>query len=256
MSDVTDGGLEQAIRPPKMAQVIADQVKQDIAKGRLPTGLRLPTEAEMIARYRVSRGVIREAMRLLESIGLVDVRRGPKGGAIVRHPTPEIVRDSMKLSLQLAGVSLVELYDAMLPIETAAARMAAENRPAEARAALDEQTLRQTAFVPGQAGYARELHRFHEVLIANCGNAAIQLISNSLLQIVRDATKHLEPVIAVRFGEEALRIGNLNLLAVQRTVAAAIGSGDGALAEREWRLFMETVRKRFYAMVPKALQLG
>ena len=73
----------------KTAIVIADAIAEFIFARRLAPGTVLATEAQMIAEFGVGRATLREALRLLEAEGLVLVRAGPNGGAIVQQPTPD-----------------------------------------------------------------------------------------------------------------------------------------------------------------------
>jgi DNA-binding FadR family transcriptional regulator len=245
----------ERLRHPKMARTIADKVRTEIATGKLPRGSRLPAEPELIARYGVSRGVIREALRLLEASGLVDVRRGPKGGAIITHPDPAQVRDVLVLSLQLGGVRLGGVYDALMAIEPAAARLAAGNRPKETEAALLAHTEQQAHLLDDVLAFADALNRFHEVMVVNCGNDALTLVTESLMQTISCTTEPISRMVLRQIGNEGYRVGGHAMLQRQRHLAQVIGSGDGAVAEAEWRSFMKGVADRFFTLIPRDLEL-
>lgn len=59
-----------------MSQVIADAIADHILEQNLPTGARLANEAQMVEQYGAGRSSVREALRLLEADGLVDIRPG------------------------------------------------------------------------------------------------------------------------------------------------------------------------------------
>ena len=67
------------IRVPKIAELIAEQIQDDIAAGRLREGDSLPSETAIMASFGASRPPVREALRILESDGLISVRRGSRG---------------------------------------------------------------------------------------------------------------------------------------------------------------------------------
>ncbi|MDT5398354.1 MAG: GntR family transcriptional regulator, transcriptional repressor for pyruvate dehydrogenase complex, partial [Mycobacterium sp.] len=79
------------IRSPKTAELVAGTLRRMVVDGQLKEGDFLPNEAELMAHFGVSRPTLREAVRVLESERLVEVRRGSRTGARVRVPGPEIV---------------------------------------------------------------------------------------------------------------------------------------------------------------------
>jgi GntR family transcriptional repressor for pyruvate dehydrogenase complex len=68
---------------------VADRIKDWVVERDLKTGARLPSEAEMIEQFGVSKGTVREAMRILEAQGLIVTRTGPGGGSFVGKVTAE-----------------------------------------------------------------------------------------------------------------------------------------------------------------------
>src|SRR5262245_63640403 len=80
--------------PGRRSDRIADSLRADILRGRYRPGERLPAERELATRLTVNRGSVREALKKLEQLGLVEIRRGD--GAVVRHlheARIEVVRD-------------------------------------------------------------------------------------------------------------------------------------------------------------------
>jgi len=71
-------------RARKTSEQVAAWIVRDMTRRHLPTGSRLPTEAAMLDLYGVSRGSLREALRILEVNGLIVVRAGPHGVPHVR----------------------------------------------------------------------------------------------------------------------------------------------------------------------------
>src|SRR5882672_11364391 len=90
---------EIAVREPvrRQSDRIADGLRADILRGRYRPGERLPAERELATRLTVNRGSVREALKKLEQVGLVEIRRGD--GAVVQHPqdaSVEVVRDRLR----------------------------------------------------------------------------------------------------------------------------------------------------------------
>src|SRR6266702_3455550 len=91
-------------------------IVRDIVTQRLAPGERLPVEAELMRRYRVSRAPLREALRLLESQGLITIRSGPGGGASVARLQSESFGRTVALHLRFLGATYDELLDAWVSI--------------------------------------------------------------------------------------------------------------------------------------------
>ncbi len=120
-------------------QQIVNQMQQAIHEGRLQRGARLPTERELSVTFGVSRAVVREAIKVLEAMGLVESRQG--SGLYVRNdPIPSITR-AFILSVSPDAESVDRLYEFRLVLEREAASLAATRRTeddlAAIRAAID-----------------------------------------------------------------------------------------------------------------------
>ena len=70
-------------KPAKAAQVVAQQIKDAVLSGKLSFGDKLPAERNLIEQFGYSRSVVREALRLLEDDGLIELQAGRNGGAVV-----------------------------------------------------------------------------------------------------------------------------------------------------------------------------
>src|SRR3954454_2385533 len=99
----------------KLAEVVAGRLRDDIAAGGWQVGAVVGSEAGLLARYGVSRAVLREAVRLLEYHSVARMRRGPGGGLVVGAPDPTARVEAMGLYLEHRGVSAGDL----LPVRDA-----------------------------------------------------------------------------------------------------------------------------------------
>jgi GntR family transcriptional regulator, transcriptional repressor for pyruvate dehydrogenase complex len=138
----TGGGT---VRSPKTAELVARSLRRMVVDGDLKDGDYLPNEAELMTHFGVSRPTLREAVRLLESERLVEVRRGSRTGARVRMPGPEIVARPVGLLLEVAGATMADVMVARSGIEPLAARLLAEQGTPSA---IDELELILTDEVP------------------------------------------------------------------------------------------------------------
>lgn len=118
---------------PQPVQRPADQVRLSILdaiiSGRLRPGDRLPSEVEQASGFRVSRSVVREALRSLAQVGLITVVQGRQGGSFVNRlesaPVAENLREAMELLLHFQGINVAELVEARRAIEGTCASLGA-----------------------------------------------------------------------------------------------------------------------------------
>jgi DNA-binding FadR family transcriptional regulator len=93
-------------RLPKASDVLADRLRAQILGNQMRPGEPLRSEATLIAETGFSRGTVREALRLLESDGLIEIRRGPHGGIRVAEPDLSQVTRSLALLLTISGTTM------------------------------------------------------------------------------------------------------------------------------------------------------
>ncbi len=133
LSGSTDAGsmasLLRTARPAAGPQTrsasIAHDVEELILRGDLPRGQRLPTEAELGEVLGVSRSVVRDAVRMLVSRGLLEVRQGH--GTVVAPPSDEVFGNAMVGLLMRSGATMGEVIDARTALETQLAPLIALN---------------------------------------------------------------------------------------------------------------------------------
>src|ERR1700735_5100159 len=89
----------ETIRAPKTAELIAAQLRRQIVSGELEEGLSLPSEAELMGQFHVSRPTLREAFRILEAESLIVIRRGARG-ARTTAPQGEVAARSRGVLLR------------------------------------------------------------------------------------------------------------------------------------------------------------
>lgn len=132
----------QPISTRSAAEQIAEQLKIGIQEGSWALGERLPTEQQLAETYSVSRGTIREALRLLASNNLVATTRGATGGTFVALPQPDAVAqqvgDAIALWFRAGNVSLADVDHARNVVERECVRLAAIHRTEQDLAALSK----------------------------------------------------------------------------------------------------------------------
>jgi DNA-binding FadR family transcriptional regulator len=123
-----DGAVWRALprrNTQKVSHLLAGDLRRQILTGQLAADQQLPPEADLTAQLQISRETLREALRILESQQLVEIKRGRGGGAVVRRPGLEAVARYVALLLQLRKTTLAHLEEARSVIEPPAAEQLA-----------------------------------------------------------------------------------------------------------------------------------
>jgi GntR family transcriptional regulator, transcriptional repressor for pyruvate dehydrogenase complex len=101
----------------RISETIVDQVRQLMRQGQLRPGDRLPAERDLCEQFGVSRVTVREALRMLESSGLVEIRVGARGGAFVTAPSSGRIGDGLADMLSLSVISAANVTEVRLILE-------------------------------------------------------------------------------------------------------------------------------------------
>lgn len=171
----------------KTYAVLADQLRAQILSGELAEGDRLPVEEELTAHFGVARTTLREALRVLESQGLIAIRRGRGGGPVVTHPDLGPISLALAASLELQHTTVGDLDEARRMIEPQlAGQLARCHRTADLaplRNAVDEAAA---AADQGDAlAFGLAAAAVHEALVECAGNRTLSTLSRLLQHMVR-----------------------------------------------------------------------
>ncbi|MCW2689766.1 MAG: transcriptional regulator [Mycobacterium sp.] len=227
-----------AVRSPKTAELVARTLRRMVVDGKLKEGDFLPNEAELMTHFAVSRPTLREAVRVLESERLVEVRRGSRTGARVRVPGPEIVARPAGLLLELSGATIADVMVARAGIEPAAARLLAESGTQQA---FDELEAIATETIPAawESGrLAEATAAFHRRMVELSGNSTLGMIAGMLHEITE---RHTAATINEK--RSVPRAQYDKLLRSYRHLIDLVRARDGAEAEAHWRRHMDTARE-------------
>lgn len=169
-----------APRAMRQSEVVAREIFTEIVNSDLREGTHLPTEKEMLAQYQVGRSTLREALRILESRGVVSVRSGRDGGPKVRRPRASDLGEALTVLLQFEKVSFTEVFAARLALEPTLAAMAARNIKRQALKAMRECVDRTSAHVEESSVFHSENLRFHELVASASGSPILELLEKAL----------------------------------------------------------------------------
>jgi GntR family transcriptional repressor for pyruvate dehydrogenase complex len=173
------------LRQPRLAEIVAASLRDDILHGRLKEGDSLPRQEDLYNEFKVSLPAVREAMRILETEGLISVRRGNVGGAVVHLPTAERTAYMISMVLQSRGTGLDDVSAALLRLEPICAGMCAA-RPDRAEtvvAVLRKAVEAQQAEFDDPGRYSALARHFHEALVSNCGSQTMIVLIGALESI-------------------------------------------------------------------------
>jgi DNA-binding FadR family transcriptional regulator len=115
----------QKVDQVRVFQRVVDQIQEAILDGRLQAGDPLPSEMKLKEMLQTSRGTVREALRVLEQKGLIEIRTGAAGGAVVRVPDESTIIESLDLLVQCRKVTFDQLARFREEVEGGVAALAA-----------------------------------------------------------------------------------------------------------------------------------
>jgi GntR family transcriptional repressor for pyruvate dehydrogenase complex len=227
-----------AVRSPKTAELVAGTLRRMVVDGQLKDGDFLPNEAELMAHFAVSRPTLREAVRVLESERLVEVRRGSRTGARVRVPGPEIVARPAGLLLELSGATIADVMVARAGIEPTAARLLAESGRTEAFDELEKMAAEHIPSGWQSDRLAQTTGDFHRRMVELSGNATLAIIAGMLHEITVQHT-----AFALKEGRPVSKADYDKLMRSYGRLLRLLRSGDGAAAEAHWRKHLDVARE-------------
>jgi GntR family transcriptional regulator, transcriptional repressor for pyruvate dehydrogenase complex len=164
----------------RISEVIVEQIRLLIRQGRLKPGDRLPAERDLCERFQVSRVTIREALRVLEAAGLIEIRVGARGGAFVTAPSSNHVGEGITDLLTMSSLSPAEVTEARMMIELGIIPLVCQRADEHDIADLRE-LCAQAQEALGDHDHELKLSlEFHMRLGRAAHNGAIELLLDSL----------------------------------------------------------------------------
>lgn len=164
----------------RVAEVLAAELRERIVSGDLDD--RVLTQEEILGEFDVSRPSLREALRILETEGLVTVRRGSTGGAVVQAPGVESVAWRFGLVLEAERVRAVDFASAVGGIEAACAALCAR-RADRSRTVVPRLRVALAgahAVVDDPVRFTAALRGWHDAIVGLCGNETMRLVAGAV----------------------------------------------------------------------------
>src|SRR6201995_4998092 len=131
-------GLFSKVSVGRISEIIVEQIRLLMRQGQLRPGARLPPERDLCERFGVSRVTVREALRMLESSGLVEIRVGARGGAFVTAPSSNRVGEGLTDLLTLSVRRAADVTEVRLILEVVIVPLVCERATEQALSDLEK----------------------------------------------------------------------------------------------------------------------
>jgi GntR family transcriptional repressor for pyruvate dehydrogenase complex len=232
---VPAGALDvRQVKKSKVYQDIVRQIKDLISRGRIKPGDRLPPERELAELFQSSRNSVRDALRVLEQMGLIESRHGD--GTYVRAVSPEELTEPLALLLLQSRGQMQELWDVRRLIEPGVAEMAAERITAEELQDLEAILAVQQQKVELGLSTIEEDTAFHYGIARATRNTVLLRVLDTIMDLLRESR------------ERSLQQGDRPIysLAGHRRILAALARGDSTAARSEMLRHLQEIEERVF----------
>lgn len=225
----------------RYSEQIAHQIQKRILEDDLKSGDRLPSEKDMADKFHVSRTVIREAMRVVENLGLVTIRKGPGGGIFVTQGYHKPISDALKGLVAFGHVTVENIFELRFLIGPYVAQEAAKRAKARDVAELkkiletSEQNKNDALFLRTNRG------NFHLRMTKAIGNPVLEMVMKSIVELLRRYFHEFKNLDFERWA-----------LTVQWEIVGAIESGRS----REARRLMNAYLMKLKGLLEAAHQIN
>ncbi len=225
----------------KIADEIIESMRQDIVTGRLAHGERLPSEKELSDRYGVSQPTVREAIRALETLGLIEVFHG--NGSFVRSEGDYALASALQTLVQLKCVNVMEVLDVRhvlgrFSIEAAASNATDEDIAAIAQACASFERLDQVKEVEQVIAHIVD---FQRAVSAASHSPLLHSLEAFLLALLTEVQVKSLTGRGARFW----RARAMEFQPHRKAILEGLRSGDPLVARRVMDRYFKAQRERF-----------
>lgn len=182
------------IKNTKVYEQVIDQIKEMIAEGTLKKGDKLPPERNLVEQLQVSRASIREALRALEVVGLIECRQG--GGNYIKTSFEDNLLEPLSIMFTLEGSDKQEIWELRKIMEVEAAGLAAKRASKEQLEELND-LLQSFNACEDEDASAEIDKQFHYKIAEYSGNVLIFNILRTVSTLIEDFIKNIRKVILV-----------------------------------------------------------
>ena len=228
------------IRVPRSSEVLASHLRVHILDGSIADGVPLPAERELVVQTGLSRGSVREALRILHTEGLITTRPGRLGGSVARRPGDDALARYIGLFVQGRGISLMSLLQVREAVEPPIASLAALNRTdedLEALAVINAKVEDAFANVPV---YLEENVNWHVAVATASHNELLKALLIAISGLIFKASA------IENFASEEVRT---LVIRAHKRILEAIEKRDAEAAQRRMARHLSALTKQMRAFV-------
>jgi DNA-binding FadR family transcriptional regulator len=167
------------IKPQSRTDMVTEKLTDLILSGELSDGDLLPPEPKLCEIFGVSRNILREAVKILASKGLVEVKQGH--GTRVRIPKDEVTEEALETYLKTNPISLLQLMEIRTPLEIETARLTAQRRKPEHLVMMERALHVMQTQAEDLEAVVKADDEFHQAMIEATGNPMFKIIIRPLL---------------------------------------------------------------------------
>ena len=229
------GMLDAPARLTSRAEEIAESLRGEIASGHWTVGDCLPAEYLLMERFAASRPTCREALRILQSERLIEIRRGHKGGARVTMPDVARLSSYAQVFLQMRGATVQEVFQTRMAIEPGAVREFALRADGARLSQLSQNVAAQKFLTSDPVAFYEKGREFRQLMMAHCGNESLRLVCLIIGQLGdQQLTTIARDLVPTEIVQQHYRQG----IAVKEALIDAVIEGKPDAAADRWRDYL------------------
>ncbi len=239
---MTNSELYKPLEPKRAFEAISEQIKNLICSGRLNPGDRLPGERELATLFKTGRMVVRESLRTLEQSGFIYIKSGYKGGAFVKDVGSDVMTGSIADLAKLGRISLEQLTEARIEIESAIIGLAAKRmNDGDFEQLWNNIEYSEQLIAEGRMVRAGNI-MFHLILAKGAKNYLLEVIIESIMNVVDLLAHRLKPGIHY----------SAKILDAHKAIYEALRKKNVESARKLMRDHLVDVRGRFLSLALKS----
>ncbi len=218
----------------RLSDKIVDMIKEAIFTKKLKPGDKLPSERILVENFKASRVTVREALRILQYLGYLEIKRGSEGGAYILDLVDKYFSNYLVDMFLLGKIKAADVTESRLAIEPPAVKKASENVTDGLLAALNqnieeaESCLKKKDFADARMANLE----FHRIIGEHSGNPVIYFMIDSIIGVIQ---KHM---LAVRLNQKSQK----HTIDQHKEIYAAIKNSDSEKAEELIREHIEEIQ--------------